>query len=442
MDILIPTVPALAKGFRVEQLSSGTVAFRSADRLHIWPGKIFRDIGLLLDSTQSARQILAGLQTEHDAAEAIRALHQLSHHSLLVQRIEHAALPATTQPVTFGPADAPYRTCIQFVLAAGASGEGYYVYGKGWDEAAARTGCVAESVERHSLHCTSNDQRVRLSADEIRECAVPTAALLPPGEARDLDEATEWTPAYSPASRSTRYLPATYCYFNVPGRRVGQISPDSTGCAAGETLEAAALGGFFEIIERDSLRQWWLGKNVGRLVRTEGFTSGPIAETGRYLKTLGRNLVLIDITSGAGVPAFVALSFTATGRGLLGSAAHFDAPAAMQSAVLELGLALNWSEMVRVGPLALSPEMRYGPGAYVETRHPRAADGYRSDKNAYGPNGLDAAVELMRGTGRELLLLDTTRPGAQYATVRVTVPGLFRFNPGKMYRMAESGCGK
>jgi oxazoline/thiazoline synthase len=343
--------------------------------------------------------------------------------------------PASCKPesVMFGPTDAPYRTCVNFVRQA--NGVRYSVYGKGTDAAAARSGCTAEAVERQSMYCTGRDQRVRLSENEVRDFAVIPDSLLPPGQTADLDAPSEWTPVHSPVSRTTRYLPATYCFFGVPGPRVRQISADSTGCAAGDTIERAALSGFFEIIERDSLRQWWLGKNAGRLVRTDSFTSGLVAETRRYLKTFARNLVLIDVTTGIGVPAFVALSFTAIGRGVLGAAAHFDPQAAIQGAVLELGLALNWSEMLRAGPLALSPEMRHGPGAYVDTRHPREAEDYQAD--AHSQRGLDAAVELMRSSGRDLLLLDASRPGEKYAVVRVTVPGLFRFNPSTVYRMVE-----
>ncbi len=50
---------------------------------------------------------------------------------------------------------------------------------------------------------------------------------------------------------------------------------------------------------------------------------------------------------------------------------------------------------------------------------------------------LRTCLEIVRTAGLELLVLDTSRPGVDFATVRVTVPGLRhyypRFAPGRLY---------
>jgi ribosomal protein S12 methylthiotransferase accessory factor YcaO len=50
---------------------------------------------------------------------------------------------------------------------------------------------------------------------------------------------------------------------------------------------------------------------------------------------------------------------------------------------------------------------------------------------------LRTCLQIVRTAGLELLVLETTRPGMDFATVRVTVPGLRhyypRFAPGRLY---------
>jgi|ERR1019366_380392 ribosomal protein S12 methylthiotransferase accessory factor YcaO len=442
VDSLIPPTPGLADGFRLEILNHNTIAFRSASRLHFWSGGIYRDIGLALGKGSPSGRILATLAPKHGAPEAVLALCHLTRHSIVRQ----ASGPEGTRshdfsPEIFGDPDAPYRTFIAFEsrpgLPASSDGPGFYVFGRGLEATTARIGCLAEAAERRSLYAIGRRHRVRLSAEELREAAVPPRSLLNAGEPGFEEQPLDWTPAYSLVSRSIRYLPAEFCF--AGWGKATRIGADSTGCAAGPNPCAAALSGFFELVERDALRRWWLDGKPGRPVRTESFEASVLEDVRRYLAGRGRTLVVIDITAIPEVPAFAALSFQKDARcGVLGASAHFDPLTAMTSAILETGLALNWSSLVRYGSRSLTPEIVLRPGGPVEWSRLQDAGDYHSASVPNAAVGLARAAALMGDHGKDLLVVDLAAPGATFSTVRVTVPGLRRFNPGTIYALVES----
>jgi ribosomal protein S12 methylthiotransferase accessory factor YcaO len=186
-------------------------------------------------------------------------------------------------------------------------------------------------------------------------------------------------------------------------------------------------------MERDALRNWWIGRKPARPVRIESFASAFPGDVRRYLALRERNLLVLDVSHTRYVPVFAALSFDRGGRGVLGACAHFEPESAMRGAILELGLALNWAGMCRVGSRGLAPAIGYQPGAPVDWSDVRTVEDYPGPVPADAESRLDRAAALMREWRRDLLLLDVSQPGALYRTVRVTVPGLLRFNPGALY---------
>jgi len=441
IDSLVPPKLVLSDGFRFEILNQQASAFRSSTRLHLWSGGIYRDIGLAFDMGLGAEEILAIVAAKHGAPETVLALHRLTRASI-VRHGSGNRDPRNhgTAPEVFGDPAAPYRTLIAFERrgnTAGTHGPGYYVYGRGRNVAVARTGCLAEAAERKSIHVARPRQIARIPAAKLGQAAVLPRSLLNPGEPGFDEEPVDWTAAYSVASGRIRYVPAAYCFTNW--NRGTRIVANSTGCAAGPNAAAAALNGFFELVERDALRGWWLSGKPGRPVRTQDFESAVIDDVRRYLWGRGRRLFVLDITTVPQVPAFVALSFRSDGRGgVMGASAHFDALTAITSATLEMGLALNWSDLIRYGSRSLIPEIGPEWQGGVDWTRPRNAGDYPSMSDP-DSTGLARATGLMQDLGRDFLAVDLTWPGATFATVRVIVPGLRCFNPGTMYRLVEIG---
>jgi ribosomal protein S12 methylthiotransferase accessory factor YcaO len=440
LDSMVLRNAALAAGLRFEILSGESVAFRSATRIHIWQGGPYRRVGLALARRLTAEQVIGAEEGCAGASLALDVLRQFSDQRIVRTR-GNKARPRVrpggrSRPEFFGDPDAPYRTCIGFELWPGANpdshGPGYYVYGKGVEGRDAMIGCGAEAVERQSVQAAKRRKCVRLSPAEIRECAVLPHLLVPPGE-HGTGVPTHWTPTRSLVSGRRVFLPSGYCYSGLPARIAGDVLGDSTGCAAGPTVTAAAVNGFLEVMERDALRHWWIGRNPARPVRIESFASAFPGDVRRYLALRGRNLLVLDVSHTRHVPVFAALSFDRGGRGVLGACAHFEPESAMRGAILELGLALNWAGMCRVGSRGLAPAIGYQPGAPVDWSDFRTVEDYPGPVPGDAESRLDRAAALMREWRRDLLLLDVSQPGALYRTVRVTVPGLLRFNPGALY---------
>ena len=60
-------------------------------------------------------------------------------------------------------------------------------------------------------------------------------------------------------SASNTFRPA-FCIFFTRLAAEQQISADSNGCAAGNTVEEAILQGFLELVERDAYAIWWYNR--------------------------------------------------------------------------------------------------------------------------------------------------------------------------------------
>jgi len=448
-DDFIPSSPRLADDFRFEILNDHVTAFRSSTRLHLWSGGIYRDVGLALGKGLSAEQILAIVAPKHGGPEGVLALYHLTHESIVKDgSVNEGTRLDEDLPEIFGDLTAPYRTAIKFERRPGTSngthGPGYYVYGRGRDAATARMGCLAEAVERRSLHATGCQQIVRIGADRIGKAAVPLRSLLISGEPGFEERPVDWTVAYSLVSKSIRYVPAAFCFASWNGGT--KIEANSTGCAAGPNVTTASLSGFFELVERDALRGWWLDRRPAHIVRTETFGSSLIDNVRQYLWERNRRLALLDITTIPEVPTFAALSFQNDGRGgVLGASAHFDALTAINSATLEMGMALNWAALIRFGSRSLTAEIKPELQGPVDWTQVRKAGDYTTVTDLDPTAGMAYATALMRHHGKDLLVVDLSSSGATLSIVRVIVPGLRRFNPGTMYELAQppsrSSCG-
>jgi oxazoline/thiazoline synthase len=303
--------------------------------------------------------------------------------------------------------------------------------GHGATEKEARDRVVFEAIERVSACFHPNEE----------------LTVAKPGEApvvlEGLDEDVEQVPApcdwecvdaVSLRTGKEVLIPADFALIDyVPRSGPKLFRADSTGCAAGASVEQAVLHGMLEAVERDALAMWWrLG--VKREVVEVPESLGAIRES---LEARGRSLTLFDVRTEFGIPVIAAVSGL-EGRGLyVGSAAAVEETEAAERAARELLQFVFWDEELGV---ARSREQWLEQGT-VE-RFPFLSGEERGTRAAV--SGATAERPMVRvrdallGAGFDPMIVDLSRARFEVPVVRAIVPGLCRPNARRASkRMSE-----
>jgi ribosomal protein S12 methylthiotransferase accessory factor len=258
---------------------------------------------------------------------------------------------------------------------------------------------------------------------------------------------------WSLTGQRPRYVPTSQLFYTYHRTGPTYALADSNGCAAGTSLEDAALQGFYELVERDSVALWWYNRLRRPAVDLDSLDE-PWTDTMRteYAR-LHRDLWVLDLTADLGIPAVVALSRRVDKPAediIVGFGAHHDARIAVLRAISELNQFLpsvafataddagyrqldpgvnEWWHTARVADLPyLAPDPTV-PATRVSSLTLPTSDDLGVD--------LAACRDLVRANGMELLALDMTRPDIGLPVVKVLVPGLrhfwSRYAPGRLY---------
>lgn len=344
--------------------------------------------------------------------------------------------------------------------------------GKGSTREQARTGALAEALERYSSTRQGEEPVVRGSLRSLGDRALhPNRVMLfsddqldgVPGDdsangwfnrvpARfDEEEVMDWTAVWSLTDDREVLLPTALCFYGTPGARAMGISANSNGCAAGNTLTEAILQGLFELVERDGVAMWWYNRLRRPAVDLSSFGDPWIDETVREYARKGRDIWALDVTTDLGIPTFAAISRRSSGELealLMGFGAHLDPRIAITRALGEIGQMSTTDEhlddpafldadeqlvtWLRTATIADQPHLAPDPAAGL----------WRLDDHAIHV-GADLADDVRRcrerieDAGLALLVLDQTRPDIGLPVARVIVPGLrpfwSRFAPGRLY---------
>jgi ribosomal protein S12 methylthiotransferase accessory factor len=284
--------------------------------------------------------------------------------------------------------------------------------GKGMSDTQARASAICESIERYSGVFQGDEARITASFSKLGDDAIHPDRCLLYSEAQYRDRAAwnargsafnfvtdplpddarvEWSPVWSMTASRTRWLPTSYLYYGYP-RHPGSGLPvaDSNGSAAGTSLEDAALQGFLELVERDSVALWWYNRVRRPAIDLDSFADPYISRLRATYASLEREVWALDLTSDFGIPAVGAFS-RRIGREvediLIAFGAHLDPRIALLRALTEM--------------------------------------------NQFLP----AVIHSERGL--EMLVLDQTRPDIGLPVVKVIVPGMRHFwarlAPGRLY---------
>ena len=361
-------------------------------------------------------------------------------------------------PARVAPALRAFR--VAFVAGAGNRAR---AAGKGRTPEGARAGALAEALERRSLSATPSHllpairprghpdvngpiletQDVDLYGTEQRPGGIddtsnhpnnPRIAPTDPTEPRPLVRLRRLDGSPGPWIEAARVFALASADRDYPAARC------SNGLAAAPTLEDAIFRAFAELVERDATALWWysLCRRPAIPLEALGPTRAHALLAAEGLRSLGRDLAILDLATNRALPAVAAVSLQGGTRPLIGLGAGATHPIAASRAIAELWQHLN---------LATGEHQ----GAH---RHPLRRAINRLDRRtapwltARGTEcelidtpAATAPLDLVDQASRELDIkaywIDLTEPRLPLPVARVFAPGLRHFwrrtAPGRLY---------
>ncbi len=351
--------------------------------------------------------------------------------------------------------------------------------GKGKTPEQAKTGALCEAIERYSLAYQGDEYVVRSTFEALGDEAIHPNVCMNYSDRQfdnrltlnqdfshfyalvpirfDTSRIMEWVPVYSLTEEKFKYLPASFCYAQYPAEDEHHpfAFPDSNGCAAGNSIEEAILQGFLELVERDSVAQWWYNCLRKPGVDLTSWNNPYFIRLSDFYHSRHRSLYVLDLTADLNIPTFGALSHRQDGGPeniVFGFGAHVDAEIALERALVELNQLLpiaavseaqrtkgqyltrdqNFVSWLNDASLEKMPYLAPDPG----TPQKRAED----FKLICPPTITDSVrfcIQKAEERGLETLVLDLTRPDIGLPVVKVIVPGMRHFwprlGPGRLY---------
>jgi ribosomal protein S12 methylthiotransferase accessory factor len=348
--------------------------------------------------------------------------------------------------------------------------------GKGTTDAQARASGLCEALERHSGIFRGDEPRrkARLadlgdSGIDVRDCLLFSERQYRTRDAINKNDSPynfvplpfdpgaeiEWSPLWSLTGKETRYLPTAFCFYDYPLPKEQRFCiADSNGNAAGNSVEEAVLQGFLELVERDSVALWWYNRIARPGVDLASFNEPYLAKLTESLAGYDREMSVLDLTADLEIPVFAAWSRRKSGDSeqiVMGFGAHLDARIALLRAVTEMNQMLSYLlrspiENDRHIPVTDRETVEWLKTATIVNQPylvPRAdlplktLEDFRPATNDDVSGEVRDCQQRVERQGREMLVLDQTRPEIGLPVVKVVVPGLrhfwTRFAPGRLY---------
>ncbi len=346
--------------------------------------------------------------------------------------------------------------------------------GKGITRSAARTGALAEALERTGLRARGGEPHRRARLRDLDTAIHPnevelfserqlrsTAALAALGVTEFVDDhghhpvplpfdvhaEHDWSPVADRRTGEVCWLPSSLLWFDWPGVPPRGWRGSSNGAATGNTLDEAVLQGLLELVERDSVALWWHPRCRRPAIDVDSWPDPRVQAALAQQRAQGAEVWVLDVTTDLGIPAAVAVA-----RGLaaspdtpiLGYGAHVDPALAATRALTELAqtqsvlarwpadrprAGLGAAERIWLEQVTVEREPWLAPAGSVAPRDPVR---YRDVRAA-----VDDVVDRIERAGTRVLWADCTRPDADLPLVRTFAPGLRhfwnRYGPGRLY---------
>ena len=314
--------------------------------------------------SRQRRDVSEGGHRIRSAAETLRRYeHQVSPITGVVSHLERISPPEDTTIHAYAASHnwANQADSLAFLKRSLRSRSG----GKGQTDEQAKVGAMAEAFERYSGVFRGDEICRRATMAEIGGQAIhPNDCMLfsedqyarrqainAQGNAFQMvpapfeaDAPTDWSPLWSPTLDAFFWLPTGYLYYSYsksrPADEINRLAfyADSNGCAAGNTLEEAALQALLELVERDAVASWWYNRVRRPAVDLGDFDCPFLQDMYRYLDRIGRDLWVLDISNDIGIPVFAAFSRLLTPidgseQVVVGFGAHLDPALAIMRAI-------------------------------------------------------------------------------------------------------------
>ena len=341
--------------------------------------------------------------------------------------------------------------------------------GKGTTDAQARASALCESLEMYSSMRNGGEAVRQGTFRELGDDAIHPNEVMRFSERQyrnrnvaktlerrfsvpepfDPDLKIDWTPVWSLTAGRHRLLPTDLIYMNDDQH---QVAGSPNGCATGNTLEEAVLHGLYELIERDAIGVWWYNRLSMPGVDITAFDDPWLSGLPAYYRTLGREVVALDLTHDFGIPVIAGISYQSDEpreRIHIGFGCHLDVATALRRAMLEVRQAFSiwhsedehqgeeikntylyrWlTKATRASQPYVVPDSSVPPRTRAEFPSPPGPDMLAS---------INLCQRVVEAQGLEVLVGDLTRPDVGLPAVRVIVPGLRefrpRFAPGRLY---------
>lgn len=342
--------------------------------------------------------------------------------------------------------------------------------------ASAKAATLCESIERYSGIYWGDQKRISATRVELGDDAYDLQALQLFSDAQyanrassnelalnsqqfvpdlpDPNVAHSWTPAWSLTHGKFKYLPTSFCFYGFQEPDAHGVS-DSNGVAAGNSIEEAILSGLLELIERDAVALWWYNRSQRPIVDVDSFKLPYWEKTRAYYRDkLDRELHVLDLTVDTQIPTFAVVSRRIdwpVEDVTLGFATHLDPQLALLRALgganqylpaLATRLANGNTSYMYTEPetLAWFKSASYENQPYL-VPDPAAAPRTIADLQSTASNDirddLVRCIDILKGLGLDVLVVDQTRPDVGLPVARVVVPGLRHFwrrlAPGRLY---------
>ena len=322
--------------------------------------------------------------------------------------------------------------------------------GKGVDYLQSKASCLAEAIERFLYGSISKQHLLKASYEQISDLAYSPKylaqfsdlqrkngykSLLVPKKKYKNDQVIYWLPALSLISRSTRWLPYSYCQDrdqNLNSQYHDEfIYCSSNGCAGGNTPEEAIIQGFFELIERDQAAIWWYNQILMPKIDLATFPNPYFHKMERYAQDCKETLIVLDISLDWKIPVIAAISFNKDQTHFdLGLGAHVDIQIAISRALGEI----NQRRIYSAAPDPLSSalgkltqkEQKYLTN-YSKIKTQRD---YASFKFKRMNQVVEYIVDQTKKMGFDFLVQDCSRKDIKnFFVYRTTIPGLSHMWP-------------
>lgn len=320
--------------------------------------------------------------------------------------------------------------------------------GKGWTREEAHFGAIGEALERYcaSVYDNSALQFGPTCADQ--PFIEPSAFVLYTDRQYDAPgfpfrryepgRALHWCRALR-LDGTTVLVPASETYLSFPSYALGENFSllTTTGLSAGETLDAAILGGLYELIERDAFVLNWMNRLTPVAV---GLDALPLCE---YVRGVFRrseiDLRVFLLASDIPVPVAMAITVDRSGRipaAAVGLGCHLSGSRAVERAVLEVcQVYASESGRAHVGALT-DPSRGYDQVQTLEDHggffsiHERlhefdhlfaGAPARALPETASGDSSIDLATvaSAVEAAGASVAFIDLTTPDLRDFPVRV-----------------------